>query len=335
MRKTQVNNKLYTKVLNAIDKFFNSDFYIATFALCVFLSWFWECEYIAVGVAIISLCYMFLTQQYLDRLIPIAIMICAMVDNNMRHRLSMSKLVVLICLLLVVVGCAVYHFLKVHKKSERKLKSSTLFLGFLTASIAGFLGGIGYEGQTIGLSLMVGGCGLAFLGLYLLLYKCTDDKSKDTVVKSIIALCFIIVAEVMVALIRSGDALALSASKWMSLGWAITNSVASVLAIGIPLCFYMASKHKFQLGYMFSATLFLLFIFLTNCRSMMLAGAVVYCICIVLSFIKLNRWQSLINVAVLIVVGLIAYCTIFDEMFSRFIKYGLDGTGREEIYVTY
>ena len=135
-----------------------------------------------------------------------------------------------------------------------------------------------------------------------MLYKCTDGKSKDTVVKSIIALCIIIVLEMATYFMRAESFLTVLISKEMSLGWAITNSVAVVLAMGIPMCFYLASKHKFQLGYTFLATVFLSFIFLTNCRSMMVAGIVVYFACVVIGFIKLNWWQLL--VCILMAIGL-------------------------------
>ena len=332
---TKNDNKFCEKTLSAIDRFFNSDLFLVAFSLCVFLSWVLECEFIAVTCAVLSLCYMFLTQKYLDRLIPIAVLICAMVDDNMRHRLSISKLVILIVLVLIVVCCAVYHFLKVHQKSDKKLKSSTLLLGFLTASIAGFLGGIGYANQTFGLAIMVGGCGLAFAGLYILLYKCTDAKSKDTVVKSIIALCFIIIAEMLVHFSRAEDPVFEITMKTMSLGWAVTNAVAVVLAMGIPLCFYMASKHKVQLGYLFSATLFLCFIFLTNCRSMMVAGLAVYLLCVIVGFFKLSWWQSLINIFVVSSIAMFVYCNLFEKIFSQFLIFGLDGNGRADIYIYY
>ncbi len=326
---------IYKKILNVFDKFFNSDIYLLVLSLCVFLSWCVECEFIAVGFAFLSLCYMFLTQKYLDRLIPIAITICAMVDFNMRYRLTIPKLIVLITLVVVMVGCAVYHFAVVHEKSNKKITSSSLFVGFLLASVAGFLGGIGYEGQTFTLALIAGGCGLAFLGLYLLLYKCTDERSKDTVVKSIVALGIIIVLEMAVHFYRQEDFLKTIVLKEMSLGWAITNSVAVVLAMGIPMCFYLASKHKFQLGYTSLATIFLSFIFLTNCRSMMVAGVVVYILCVLIGFVKLNWWQLLLCLLIAMGLASLAYYTIFEEIFHQFTTLGFSGNGREKIYSRY
>ena len=326
---------IYKNFSNAINKIFNSDIYLLVLSLCIFFSWFIECEFIAVGFAVASLCYMFLTQKHLDRIIPIAITICAMVDLNMRYRLTTTKLIVLITLVVLVAGCAVYHFVVVHEKSNKKLKTSSLFVGFALASVAGFLGGLGYEGQTFALALIAGGCGLAFLGLYVLLYKCTDGKSKDTVVKSIIALCIIIVLEMATYFMRAESFLTVLISKELSLGWAITNSVAVVLAMGIPMCFYLASKHKFQLGYTFLATVFLSFIFLTNCRSMMVAGIVVYFACVVIGFIKLNWWQLLVCILMAIGLAVLAYYTIFEEIFNQFKVLGFGGNGREEIFARY
>lgn len=323
------------RVKNGIDKFFNSDWFVVVFTAIVLLSWTLEVEYIAVGAGIITLMYMFLTQQYLDRIALVAIVIPAFVDNNMRHRIDLKFIIIVVALLLLVAGCGVYYFIKNRNTEKRKLKNSKFLLVYLLAILAVALGGIGYPGQTFVKALIIIGLHGALLGLYILLYKCGSENLKDTVMKSVIALAGVIVAEMIIYFIRVDDALFSITYKQMSLGWAITNSVAVMLAFAIPFCFYLARKKKVQLPYMLLGTLYYFFIFLTNCRSMMLVGTGVYLICLVLSFVYNNWWQALINTGVLVVLVVLATTVLRESIFNRFITYGLDGTGREEQWAYY
>ena len=345
MEETILNSKVenkaqtnfFTKLNSAMNKFFNSDLFILFYSLLVLVSWAVECEYIAVIGSVIILIYMFLTQQTLDRIVVVACIIPAMVDNNMRYRISFSQLYILGALLLLVIASAVWFFIK-NKQAGikgRSLAKSSLLVGYASVVLVGLFAGLLYSNQTLTKVLMQTGCALLLLGLYVLIYKTTNEETKYTIIKSIIALCFVIVAEMLIYFIRVDDLKLALVQKSMSLGWAITNSVACVLAIGIPMCFYMAYKSKFQLGYLLSATLFLGFIFLTNCRSMLVIGTVVYIVCTIIALFKLNKWQVAVNLAVAIGLALVFYFVIFNIVFSQFQKYGLDGNGREELYKYY
>lgn len=323
------------KILRGVDKFYNSDFFMVFYAIVVYLSWFFENEYIAVVSTIAILCYMFLTQQSLDRIVMIAIVIPAFVDNNMRYRISYSQIYILVPLLLMVVGCAIFHFIKVHKPNGKKISKSSLFWGYLIVVLAGVVGGLGYPGQTLFKILIAVSVGLALLGLYCLIYKCTTNESKNTVFKSIVLLCVVIIAQMITFFLRTEELAVALTYKTMSLGWAITNSVAVILAMGIPLCFYLAKEHKFQFAYMLLASVFYAFIFITHSRSMMIVGSVIYFICLILSFVKLNKWQSLAHLLLVVGVGLYISINYFDKVFEQFIRIGLDANGRTELYTYY
>ena len=265
----------------------------------------------------------------------IAIIVPAFVDNNMRHRISFSQLYVLVPLVLLVVGCAIYHFTKVHKPNGKHFSKSNLFLGYFIVAFSGIIGGLGYPGQTFVNIVLAFSVGIVLFGLYALLYKTTTNESKYTVYKSIVLLCVVIIAQMLTYCLRTENLQAALSMKAMSLGWAITNSIAVVLAMGIPLCFYLASKHKFQFGYMLLASVFYAFIFLTHSRSMIAAGSFIYFVCLVLSFVKLNRWQAAAHLLLVVGVGLYAFINIYEELFEQFLIYGLGGNGREVLYKYY
>lgn len=335
MEKNNSKNSFLTTVLKSVDKFYNSDLFIALYSAIIFLSWYIENEYIAVVSSILILCYMFLTQKSLDRMIMIAIIVPAFVDNNMRHRISFSQLYILVPLVLLVVASAIYHFIKVHKPNGKQFSKSQLFLGYLIVAFSGIIGGLGYPGQTIVNVILAFSVGLALFGLYALLYKCTSNESKYTVYKSIVFLCIVIIAQMLTYCMRTENLQFALSVKAMSLGWAITNSIAVVLAMGIPLCFYLASKHKFQFGYMLLASIFYAFIFLTHSRSMMAAGTAIYFVCLVLSFVKLNKWQAAAHLLLVVGVGIFAALNLYEELFEQFLIYGIGGNGREALYTYY
>lgn len=322
--------------LKYIDKFFNSDLYLLTFGLFVFASWFFECEYIAVIFAILSMCYMFLTQASTNRLIVIAITIPAMVDLNMRNRISYSQLYILGPMLLLVVACAVYYFIKNYKSNGKNILTSSYFAGYVLVLVAGALGGLLYPEQTFLKTVIVVGAGLLLLGLYCLLYKTSGKEAKYTVIKSFILLSIIIVAQIITFYLRQPSFVKALTDKYMHLGWALTNSLAVMLAMAIPMCFYMAYKSKKgSIWYLLLAIVFYGTIFLTNCRSIILVGSVVYLACIVIGFFKLNKLDMLLSTLVLVAVGALAYAFLFEEIFNQFIRLGFDGNGREYLYEYY
>ena len=195
--------------------------------------------------------------------------------------------------------------------------------------------GIGYPGNTFFKVLIPVGVHAALLGMYVLLYKCGGKGLRDTIIKSIIALACVVSIETIIYLVRSGDALSALNTKAMSLGWAITNSVAVILAFAVPLCFYLAKDKKVQLPYMLLGSFLYASIFLTNCRSMILFGTAVYLLTIILSFIYLDRWQAAIHLALFAVGAVFAVNAVFNQIFSYFLRVGLDDTGRIELYTYY
>lgn len=334
-----VMNKFKENILNPILKglnaFYNSTWFIAFFAFLVVLSWAVECEYIAVISSILILCYMFLTQKHLDGIAVIAIIIPAMVDDNMRHRISFSQIYLLVGLLCLVVACAVYYFKKVYEKNDRKITKGYFFLVYVLCAVILCFSGLGYEGNTFFKVLIPVGVHAALLGLYVLLYKCGGRNLRDVIIKSIIALACIVSIETIIYLMRSDNVFAVLNTKVMSLGWAITNSVAVILAFAVPLCFYLAKDKKVQLPYMLLGSLLYASIFLTNCRSMIIFGTAVYVLTIILSFIYLDRWQAALHLALFMIGAVFAVNAVFEQIFSYFLRVGLDDTGRFELYSYY
>ena len=333
--KVDFKNKIINPVLRAIDKFYNSDWFVLFYSLVVLLSWTLECEYIAIMTSVVVLIYMFLTQENLDRMALIAIVIPAMVDAGMGGRIKMSFIYMLIFLLLLVVASGIYYFVKVYKNNDRKLLKSHFFVFYALTVLILCTSGLGYPGNTVLKVLIPVGVHLALLGLYCILYKAGGPKLKDTINKAIIALAGLIVAEMMIYFTRQNDVVYSIIMKSMSLGWAITNSVAVILAMAVPLCFYIAKDKKIQLPYMLLATIFYAFIFLTNCRSMIVAGTAIYLICIVLSFIFLNRWQSLVHLLLFAGVAFMAINKVFNQIFNQFLTMGLSDNGRMELWNYY
>lgn len=326
---------IFIKAKQGLEWFFKSDFYYAFFTFMVILSWALKNSYIGITVAGVTLILNFLTSKSLNRFALVAVVIPAMVDTEFMSRLTPVFLVYSIIVVVLVLLSGVYYFLNNYQKDDRKIVNSKFFIAYVISIVAIALAGVGYPGQTVTKVMIAVGVHLGLLGLYCLLYKCSDENSKEEIAKSIVALGVVMVVEMLIFLVNSPDIKVIITTKTLVLGWAITNSLACMLAVCIPLAFYLAKGKRVQLPYMILGTLFYCAIFLTNCRSMILVGSVVYLATLVVSVIKLNRWQALLNIGVMAVIGIIAVNNYFSEIFGQFINIGLDDNGREELFTYY
>ncbi len=327
--------KVLTKANELLTKFFVSDWYIALFSAIVLLSWYTKLEVIAVSFAVASLIYMFLTQKSADRLILVAIVIPAMANEGIINRLSTAKFVILGILVAILIGCGVYFYIKNRNFYDRKIKNSQFAFGYVLVVVALAFAGLGYEHQTFLKALITLGIGAGLLALYVLLYKCTNAKAYSVVAKAIVALGVISVLQMLIYFLNEPNVADAIMLKSMNLGWAITNAVAFVLTIAIPMCFYLACKSRVQIGYMLLGLVMLLMVFLTNCRTMMVVSIPIFVFSLIFSFFKCNKGIALANLLITASVICVFVYGLSDKVFSQFIRLGVDDNGRVELWTLY
>ena len=258
-------------------------------------------------------------------------MFSTVVYKQLRYEITPDKIISGVVLLLLIIVGFVFHFMYMHKKSERSLSKSYVFYGLIISLLALALGGAFYPGQTFGKVAIVLGVGLVFLFIYIMLIKCTSDNIKNVVVKSIVAFGLIIVYQMLYYFIQSPYFLEEIQTKTMVLGWAVTNSTAQILAFCIPMCFYLSFKNsKATLLWQILAFVFLCFVCLTNCRSMIVASIFVYIVCSLIAVIKFPSVQLITVLLCTIGISVVLALNFSDIIFSQFERLGLSNNGRTE-----
>ena len=128
------------------------------------------------------------------------------------------------------------------------------------------------------------------------------------------------------------------AREHLYVGWGTYNNVGCIMAMCVPAPFYFAAKKKN--GWLFTLLGCLLFggVVLTQSRSAILFGTVVFLGCIVVMMIKANKRERIANAILfgVLAVALVILGVIFrkqvQSVFSSLTNAGFNSAGRLEIY---
>ena len=324
------------KVKKYLDEIIYSNYFIGLVAVIVALSWVTECEYIAGIFTVLVVPYILLTSDRLDAVVPFLIVFPALVYKEMKHRLYTHKIVLGTIIAIIIVASLVYFVIKNRKKAYRKLTESKVLGAMMLFLAAIMLGGIGYAEHSFKGFLLASLVGFGFVAIYVLLFRFCKSNLVETVAYSLIALGLVMAFQTIFTIAGAGDVTDFIVSKQLDLGWAITNSVACVFAMIIPLCFYFSyKKPKWVWAFQSIAFLFFALIFVTNCRSMMVVGSAIYALCLLVSVIKMPSLQLFCCLVVFAGLGTLAAIKFGDTIFSQFKYLGLDSNGRKEQYEWY
>lgn len=235
---------------------------------------------------------------------------------------------------------AVSRFILDISRNKNRKKPKLLF-GFLALGLAYVFAGIfsgGYDIRTIffGFIQIVS---LSFCYFYFYFTIDWEKVKKDYFAFLFMALSCLLSVEILGMMIYGG---AFSSSVFVRFelytGWGMYNNVGCVAVMCFPAIFYLATTKKN--GWIFSliGTINFLFVLLTQSRTSMLIGSVVYAVCVLISLIKSDRKEKLGNIIVYsstFVLGLICLILFKDrlaDLYSSIIQVGADDNGRIEIY---
>ena len=118
-------------------------------------------------------------------------------------------------------------------------------------------------------------------------------------------------------------------------GWGINNNIGGVLAMMIPLPFYLAAKYRHGGIFVVAGTAFLAGVALTCSRNSILVGSFIYLLSAALLMIYGRRRANVITlVAVeLVVLAVLIFCRQpLSILFQNVIDRGLDPSNRDTIY---
>lgn len=119
-------------------------------------------------------------------------------------------------------------------------------------------------------------------------------------------------------------------------GWGMYNNIGSVMGMMLPFFFFLGLSHKKDWLGLLGGILLLGGIFLTCSRASMLAGGLIFCICLgLMVYHSPNRKLFIRILLALLGIALLTALLLHEkllQLFSDVIRRGLDPTTRDDIY---
>ena len=247
---------------------------------------------------------------------------------------------VMITLAILLVGAFISHLISY----PIKFKCHKMTFPLIAISIALFAGGIGFlnfEQYMSGIIFIIS-LGPCMLILYYLIRSYTRPPEgvdfKKYICYIMLVLGLLVLAQMLTHFIRSDKSFTeLLRVDIINLVWGNRNGIATLLAIVVPCCFYLGFYDKhfawlfYSLGLIFAA-----FIFVTFCRSGMLAICITMPILLIYSFAKgANRSQLLISICVLTIllsIGVLLKKELVIDIIRHISDINFTTSGRSNLY---
>lgn len=217
-----------------------------------------------------------------------------------------------------------------------------LLLGFLALGLfyllAGAFSGY-YATDTVfyGALQILSLCGFYFLFYYTVDWENTDKRAVFWVFT---AIGCGLMAEIAGMYLKSGILTSGVPSRtFLYTGWGIYNNVGGMMALCMPAPFYFSLRsEKYGFAGTILGCLFFLFVALTQSRSAILCGGVVFLVCAAVVLVKTRGKQRVVNAVLFgaLLIGLaVAVLVLHDKVssvFASLFEVGMNPNGRTVIY---
>jgi len=316
-----------------IKKLYDSDIYIIS--VCIFAFFFWHFKINGLG-AVIIVAYGFFSLFFCKDIkgAIISIVLCVMSFSDITDNLMTPNTKYYIFFSAIYILIAIFtYFFKNFYLTKTKVKFGSLKTGILIALIVALLGGINYPYNNLYAFRLIG----KVAGVYFLYFLCINglkDDSRRYFCRMFIYACLTVTAEVLVTL-NIGDFWQNVFYKHSILGWGVSNNLAVLFLMLIPLSAYQSIDSKIDFIYVFIMFFAAAFVFFLLSKGCMVIAVFSLPVCYIYSLKKTKRKLSYI-IAMIITVSLALllifaiYNKLDDQIIERF-KGDFD-SGRFDIY---
>ena len=126
------------------------------------------------------------------------------------------------------------------------------------------------------------------------------------------------------------------ARMYISFGWGTYNNLGVMLLVSMPGAFYLAVVKKRAVIFNLFGNFFYLCLLLSNSRTCMMAGAVVYFICMYFVLREKKNYRQNFGVFLTALILVLIFCVVFNDLvtkiFKELITIGAYDSGRWGIY---
>ena len=337
------------EIIEGLNKFLSSPFYIAFVAIMLTLSAIFNVGftfyYILAITSIIIPCFF---GEDMTALVPLAVMLnigiskeLASTNKQIVMGANLPHFIIMLCIVVFFMFGRLVFDLIVEK--ERRHRFPRLLIGYLMIGIAFMLGGVmspyhTANDFTFGLREF-----LALAGFYFYFYYTIDlvKMKKRYFAYLLFFFAMSVASQILIEAIRSG------LDRYLLVGWANRSGLGGTLVASFTACIYLNFKSKGYVSWIY--VLFFLFYFtmicLTQCRGAALTGVLVTIPCIILLFVYGTTGKRIMTSILLVLYAIsmtiFAYTNreFFFKCFGRIFNFDFDSlndftTGRIDIWKT-
>jgi len=317
----------------SIKKFYESDFYIIFICILTFFSWILNLNVHGfVFITTLGFTSLFFCNDFKAVIVTLLISVMSFVDitSNVINVYNLLICVILILYIIIVL----YFFIHKNFTSKVKINFGNLKFGVLIALIVALLGGISYPYFN---NLLLFRLFFKSIGVYLFYLVCLNGLKSDYrryFCRMLIYACVLVVFEVLIKYSK-GNFIYNVLYKQSHLGWGVSNIIAVLFTMLIPLSAYLSINSKYDyiyIGIIFLAAIFVCFLI---SRGNMLVVLFSLPICLIFAYKKtINKKRYLFSMilcsSICFLICLIVFLN-YSDVITSYIEDKLD-SGRFDIY---
>ncbi len=242
----------------------------------------------------------------------------------------------LIVLFVSVVMSAVYGIWK----RGYKLTISVGFYGVIAMAISFFVGGVfssDYSALTLLCGIMVG-LDVCLFFIFFNFFK--KEIEFDYIAKATIISTIIVMVELLNLCLTQGILEGEISKGQIVLGWGVSNSIAIMIAVGLPFTAYYMATTRYPIFYLFLLAMQTVCVIITLSRAtLVLTVPFVVASCVYSLFRSKKIERIKLMVSAFVVIALFLYLVIEQwefvaEKINFYLEVGFDDRGRLELYET-
>ena len=324
-----------SKLAKVLYKIFASPLFIV--GLAVLLIIFKALHCVSIGYVVIALLMVLVlvTQRDIKPIAPLTIFANCVCYLRMDLDMKPYHTGILIGCGVVVALALVYYFFSTFAVEKKKFIFGKLFSGLIVVVVVCLLSGLLCKDYNHMYTLrLFGVLALIVLG-YILLVNGTDESFKDYVAYTMVIFGLFAICDIIRYYCEIGDVVSAFHNKTLNTGWAMTNSIATTLAITMPFAVYLATKKLPQIFIPITLVIYVGILF-TFSRGNILFATILLPIMLVYGFlVSKNKKAFGITCGICVVgLGLLAIC-LKDQLadwFSTATSMGFSDNGRFELW---
>lgn len=319
-----------SKMIAWLKNFPNTVYYLISLSVLTLFVWTFHFEEVGVILVLVFMGIFFLFSKDTFPTIPLLMNALFMVSQT-NWSFEDAPLYIYLTPIVILLGMTIHLI-----KFKVKLKHKKMVFGILLMFIAMVFSTFNAKELSIHYFFYVS-IGLLYCFIYLFYVNTFQKDHRKQLLELFFILGVLITLEVFIYYITVPDIAYAITHKTITLGWGISNYIATYLIMFISISFYFAKVSKTKVVYLFVALVQVVALLLTASRGGIVAFACLTPLLLFLLFFHQEKWwKSLVSLLVFSAIITLIVLTGLEEIkliFTRFEDLLFDDTGRFDIYL--